>query len=149
MGLTIVDLRSGSGPSFKLNRKLWLARDPKTAQILEEVVEDGDPRAGSLLGKKGDRISRALAERLGLTGEEAATDPQEPAEGDEKAPEAPGTDEDVDGVENGSGDEPEYYEDMTVEKLKEILSERGLPVSGNKQELIDRLTEDDESAETE
>ena len=31
------------------------------------------------------------------------------------------------------------YDDWTVKELKEALKERGLPVSGNKHELIERL----------
>ena len=33
------------------------------------------------------------------------------------------------------------YSSMTVAELKEILKERGLPVSGKKADLIERLTE--------
>jgi hypothetical protein len=35
------------------------------------------------------------------------------------------------------------YSDLTVEALKEELEARGLPKSGNKDELIARLEEDD------
>jgi hypothetical protein len=34
-------------------------------------------------------------------------------------------------------------EEQTVAELKAELKERGLPTSGTKQELIDRLSEDD------
>ena len=37
----------------------------------------------------------------------------------------------------------EEYEKLTVAQLKDILRERGLPVSGKKAELIDRLVGDD------
>lgn len=37
------------------------------------------------------------------------------------------------------------YDDFTTEELKDKLRERDLPVSGNKQELIERLQEDDAS----
>ena len=47
----------------------------------------------------------------------------------------------------GDDEKVEYYEDMTVERLKELLNERELPVSGNKQELIDRLIEHDEESD--
>lgn len=40
------------------------------------------------------------------------------------------------------------YEDMTVAQLKELLREADLPVSGNKSVLIDRLTQNDESLES-
>ena len=33
------------------------------------------------------------------------------------------------------------YEKMTVAELKEILKEKGLPVSGKKADLIERLSE--------
>ncbi len=35
----------------------------------------------------------------------------------------------------------EKFEEMTVAELKELLKERGLPVSGKKAELIERLAE--------
>ena len=38
----------------------------------------------------------------------------------------------------------EEYEGMTVAELKALLKERGLPVSGKKSELIDRLTDNQE-----
>ena len=34
----------------------------------------------------------------------------------------------------------ENFEEMTVAELKELLKERGLPVSGKKAELIERLS---------
>ena len=41
-------------------------------------------------------------------------------------------------------EEPEVdYESMTVAQLRDLLNERGLPVSGVKAELIARLEEDD------
>lgn len=39
----------------------------------------------------------------------------------------------------------EEYENMTVSELKEILKEKGLPVSGTKKTLIERLTENIET----
>ena len=41
------------------------------------------------------------------------------------------------------------YEEMTVAQLKDVLRERGLPVSGKKVELIARLQEADDAAEEE
>ena len=38
----------------------------------------------------------------------------------------------------------EEYEGMTVAELKALLKERGLPVSGKKSELIDRLSDNQE-----
>ena len=40
------------------------------------------------------------------------------------------------------------YEDMTVAQLKELLREADLPVSGNKSVLIERLTQNHESLES-
>ena len=37
------------------------------------------------------------------------------------------------------------YDDLTVAELKDLLRERGLPVSGRKSELVERLTEADDS----
>ena len=39
------------------------------------------------------------------------------------------------------------YENLTVAELKELLKERGLPVSGKKADLIARLSEGEETAE--
>jgi hypothetical protein len=50
-------------------------------------------------------------------------------------------------AEDEDGDGDEGYSEYTVEELKSFLSERGLTVSGNKAELIERLTESDESAD--
>jgi hypothetical protein len=41
------------------------------------------------------------------------------------------------------------YEAQTVEELKEQLAERGLPKSGKRDELVQRLRDDDAAAETE
>ena len=38
----------------------------------------------------------------------------------------------------------EEYEGMTVAELKALLKERGLPVSGKKSELIERLSDNQE-----
>ena len=42
-------------------------------------------------------------------------------------------------------EEPVDYDSMTVAMLRDLLNERGLPVSGVKAELIARLEEDDAS----
>ena len=41
------------------------------------------------------------------------------------------------------------YEAQTVEELKEQLAERGLPRSGKRDDLVQRLRDDDAAAETE
>ena len=42
-------------------------------------------------------------------------------------------------------EEGQDYSELKVKELKELLADRGLPVSGRKAELIERLEEDDES----
>ena len=42
-------------------------------------------------------------------------------------------------------DGSEAYDELTVEQLKEELGKRELPVSGNKDELIERLTQNDQN----
>ena len=37
------------------------------------------------------------------------------------------------------------YDELTVVELKDMLRERGLPVSGRKSELVARLTDADET----
>jgi len=59
--------------------------------------------------------------------EEAAIDEEEPVE------------------EEPVEEEPVDYDSMTVAMLRDLLNERGLPVSGVKAELIARLEEDDAS----
>jgi hypothetical protein len=48
-----------------------------------------------------------------------------------------------------SDDMDESYEDMTNDDLRAELEKRGLPKSGNKDELVARLEEDDASDEDE
>jgi hypothetical protein len=57
---------------------------------------------------------------------------------------------DPNGTGADGGTEPAgSYDDMGVGDLKDLLKQRELPVSGNKQDLIDRLTADDESDDDE
>jgi hypothetical protein len=53
----------------------------------------------------------------------------------EEAPASDGDDADSDDAD---------YSDLTLDELKDKLRDRDLPVSGNKDELIARLEEDDE-----
>ena len=46
-------------------------------------------------------------------------------------------------VEKVEEEQPESYEDMTYKELADELRERDLKISGNKQEKIDRLYDDD------
>lgn len=48
---------------------------------------------------------------------------------------------------NGATLSPDAYADASNDRLKEELRRRGLSTSGNKQELIDRLEDDDAGAE--
>jgi RNA polymerase subunit RPABC4/transcription elongation factor Spt4 len=63
--------------------------------------------------------------------EDSAGPEQAEAEGEEPSPEEPEL-----------APEP-GYEEWTVEQLKEQLSERGLPKSGKRDDLVARLVEDD------
>ena len=49
------------------------------------------------------------------------------------------TDDEADEVEEDATSEKVDYASMTVPKLKEALKEKGLPVSGKKSELVERL----------
>lgn len=51
----------------------------------------------------------------------------------------------ADDGDDGEPDKP--YEDQTNDELRAELERRGLPKSGNKDELIERLEEDDDSDE--
>lgn len=46
-------------------------------------------------------------------------------------------------ADDSSEDQGPDYESKTVAELTELLDERGLPKSGNKAELVERLQEDD------
>ena len=46
-------------------------------------------------------------------------------------------------------EEQQDYSELKVKELKELLADRGLPVSGRKAELIERLEEDDEGGDGE
>lgn len=116
MALQIVKQEPVAEPYVVLEEKLWYTADHARA------VPDGHPEAAFLLGTPGKRVSASEAERLGLTG-------KKPAEAD-KADE--GDDEGPDDAE---------LDDLTVEQLQARLRKRDLPVSGKKQDLVDRLRE--------
>lgn len=63
--------------------------------------------------------------------------------GDE-IPDEDGDDTDADDTDEDEEDEEDEYDDMTNDQLREELGRRGLPKSGNQDELIARLREDDE-----
>lgn len=121
MALEIVKQQPVSRPFVVLEEKLWLTADR------ERVVPDGDPEAAFLLGTPGKRVSADEAERLGLTGK--------------KPPEAHKADEGAD-----EGPDDANLEDLTVEQLQARLKKVDLPVSGKKQDLVDRLREHEAEA---
>lgn len=51
--------------------------------------------------------------------------------------------------EGGEDADTSKYDDLTNDELRELLSERDLPTSGNKAELIERLVADDENSDDE
>lgn len=61
-----------------------------------------------------------------------------------RAGEIPGEDE-PESEDDGDDAEDSDYSEWSIEELKDALRTRGLPVSGNKDELVARLEEDDES----
>ena len=129
MALEFIKLQTT--PRVKLDRKLWYTADRS------RVVEDGDPRAASLLGTAGKEVELEEAIRVKLVRRKTKESSEI------EAGEVPGVDLDDEGAEDDDDLEPtEDVEDMTVEELKEELKARDLPVSGNKDELIKRLQQD-------
>jgi hypothetical protein len=62
--------------------------------------------------------------------------------------EIPGEDDDQDDdSEDEDEEEGDDYSDLSVDELKAELKERDLPTSGNKDDLVQRLVEDDEDDE--
>jgi hypothetical protein len=116
MALQIIQAEPVSTPYVVLEEKLWLTADR------DRVVKDGDPEARFLLGTPGKRVSVDEAERLGLTGKKPASQSK--------------ADEDTD-----EGPDDASLEDLTVEQLQARLKKAELPVSGKKQDLVDRLEE--------
>jgi hypothetical protein len=129
MGLEIT-MRVPLGPTeeqYRPDRRLWLTADGK------RVVEDGDPDAAILYATPATLVPMGEAQKYGLVPKKRAkpADKQLKREHEDKGTE---TDD----------EEVEYYEDMKVDRLKKLLTERGLEDDGKKQELIDRLVEDDD-----
>lgn len=116
MGLEIIQTHELNTPYVILEEKLWLTADR------ERVVQDGDPEAAFLLGTPGKRVPADEAERLGLTGKKPKA-AHKVDEGDDEGP------------------DDANLEDLTVEQLQARLKRVDLPVSGKKQDLIDRLQE--------
>lgn len=119
MGFTYVKQEPIDRGVVVLTEKIWLTEGR------DEVVPDGDPRAAFLLGVPGEEILEEEAKKYGLSPSRAKS-PSESSEGDEEAEKGP--------------DDAEL-DDLTVDQLKARLAERDLPVSGKKQDLVDRLQE--------
>ena len=108
---------------------------------LDEIHAEEARSAAELKAKKAALLAEAMAEE----GEDGADDD---AEGEDEAPaeaspveEAPAEEtpaEEAPAEEAPSGDAPDYAS-MTVAELKDELKAKGLPVSGKKAELVERL----------
>ena len=83
---------------------------------------------GGDCGRGGQRAAQVLAVATAEAGE-AISELAEDDAADETGSEEPDSTESID------------YSSMTVAELKEILKEKGLPVSGKKADLIERLSE--------
>jgi hypothetical protein len=111
-----------------------------------EYVEDGDVMA---------KITRhgGASDDTVPTPDEETEAVDAPAPEDEETPAAAPEPEEEEGEEPApepSAEEPETasgpdYEAETVEQLRERLSERGLPKSGKRDDLVLRLLEDDDA----
>ena len=106
---------------------------------LDEIHAEEARSAAELKAKKAALLAEAMAED-GEDGAEASEDEGEPAEEapaeETPAEEAPA--EEAPAEEAPSADAPDYAS-MTVAELKDELKAKGLPVSGKKAELIERL----------
>ena len=111
---------------------------------LDEIHAEEARSAAELKAKKAALLAEGMAED-GEESAEASEDEAEPAEESpaEEAPaeEAPAEEapaEEAPAEEAPSADAPDYAS-MTVAELKDELKAKGLPVSGKKAELIERL----------
>ena len=101
----------------------WRREQPVAEEIVEELVEE---------------IVEELVEEI-VEEEVTVFNPEEAvADGNPFPEEEPVEEEPVE-------EEPVDYDSMTVAMLRDLLNERGLPVSGVKAELVARLEEDDAS----
>ncbi len=106
---------------------------------LDEIHAEEARSAAELKAKKAALLAEAMAEE-GEDGAEASEDEAESAE-EAPAEEAPAEEapaEEAPAEEAPSADAPDYAS-MTVAELKDELKAKGLPVSGKKAELIERL----------
>ena len=114
----------------------WLTDWGRFAQIKEHDLRHGVESApqpnGLLDALKGPQ-----------SGSDASGEQEEPENPLKGEPDSPGAQAPSGAPEGEEVD----YEEMTVEELKEELGARELSKSGNKQELIERLQEDDDADE--
>lgn len=104
-------------------------------------VEDGQPMPKiTVHGGASDKTLAAEPDPEAVDAPES-----EPAPADEAVDETPQqADEEPSSTSEESAQEPEpNYEDSTVEELKDLLAERGLPKTGKRDGLLARLREDD------
>jgi len=117
------------------------AGSSEARNALVKALSDSDPHVRRRAGRSLDNFGG-----IGPTEEE---DDREEIEGPME--ESGEGDIDGDGIPDSKDDEPRIadndtpdYESMTVVKLKEVLKEKGLSVSGKKADLIARLTSEDD-----
>ena len=117
------------------------AGSSEARDALVKALSDSDPHVRRRAGRSLDNFGG-----IGPTEEE---DDREEIEGPME--ESGEGDIDGDGIPDSDDDEPRIAEDetpnyssMTVAKLKDILKEKGLSVSGKKADLIARLTSEDD-----
>ncbi len=111
---------------------------------LDEIHAEEARAAAELKAKKAALLAEAMEDEDGAeeeAGEEAEASEEAPAEEEAVAEDAdeeaePAAEEDAPAEE--ANDEADYGA-MTVAELKDLLKEKGLPVSGKKDELIQRL----------
>ena len=101
---------------------------------LDEIHAEEARSAAELKAKKAALLAEAMAEE----GEDGAEASEDEAESAEEAPAEEAPAEEAPAEEAPSADAPDYAS-MTVAELKDELKAKGLPVSGKKAELIERL----------
>jgi len=98
---------------------------------VNESVEWTDSVISDLEAAEDEHEEETVGPIVEETTEESADEVEETTE--------ESTDEVKESVEEKDADEDVNYDSMKVSDLKEVLKEKGLPVSGKKSELIDRL----------
>ena len=108
---------------------------------LDEIHAEEARSAAEMKAKKAALLAEAMAEE----GDDEANDDEEPEDetsaeeaSDEEPPAEETSAEEAPAEEAPSADAPDYAS-MTVAELKDVLKAKGLPVSGKKAELVERL----------